>query len=102
MLVPTRELAEQVRGQIGRLVEGLGIDANENSSKGEGGIRVVNIVGGGIGNSRKKRKGANGAGGERVERLVGFSLVFFFLEKAKQTDRFLDEIDAQTSISRQT
>ncbi|GAA5948964.1 hypothetical protein JCM3765_003970 [Sporobolomyces pararoseus] len=69
VLVPTRELAEQVRGQIGRLVEGLGIDGNENSSKGDGGIRVVNIVGGGIGNSRKKRKGANGAGGERVERL---------------------------------
>ncbi|GAA6019911.1 hypothetical protein JCM11491_004861, partial [Sporobolomyces phaffii] len=68
VLVPTRELAEQVRGQVGKLVEGLGIDSTK---EGEG-IRVVNIVGGGLG-SRKKRKGANGAaggaGGERVERL---------------------------------
>jgi ATP-dependent RNA helicase DDX56/DBP9 len=68
VLVPTRELAEQVRGQVGKLVEGLGIDSTKQGD----GIRVVNIVGGGIG-SRKKRKGANGAagganGGERVER----------------------------------
>lgn len=72
ILVPTRELAEQVRGQIGKLVEGLGIDDSASSSNANGGaIRVVNIVGGGgVGgaNSRKKRKGTNAAGGERVER----------------------------------
>lgn len=60
VLVPTRELAEQVRGQIGKLVDGLGLDSQQ--------IRCVNIVGGTQG-SRKKRKGANNAvGGERVER----------------------------------
>ncbi|GAA5879640.1 hypothetical protein JCM16303_004113, partial [Sporobolomyces ruberrimus] len=68
ILVPTRELAEQVRGQIGKLVDGLG---SSNPGEGET-IRVVNIVGGTTG-SRKKRKGGkgtgNGEGGERVERL---------------------------------
>ncbi|GAA5970135.1 hypothetical protein JCM21900_002492 [Sporobolomyces salmonicolor] len=59
VLVPTRELAEQVRGQIGRLVEGLGLEGQ--------GVRVVNIVGG-EGAGRKKRK-LGGAAGERVERL---------------------------------
>ncbi|GAA6010777.1 hypothetical protein JCM10207_005837 [Rhodosporidiobolus poonsookiae] len=58
VLVPTRELAEQVRGQIGRLVEGLGLGDAEG-----GGIRVVNVVGEAGG--RKKRK----TGGERVERM---------------------------------
>jgi ATP-dependent RNA helicase DDX56/DBP9 len=70
VLVPTRELAEQVRGQIGKLIQGLGI--NEDDKTNTTGIRVVNIVGGGIGHSsRKKRKGVNGGGegGERVERL---------------------------------
>ncbi|GAA5984573.1 hypothetical protein JCM11641_006554 [Rhodosporidiobolus odoratus] len=56
VMVPTRELAEQVRGQIGRLVEGLGLDGEE--------IRVVNVVGEAGG--KKKRKTA---GGERVERM---------------------------------
>ncbi|GAA6061129.1 hypothetical protein JCM10212_001729 [Sporobolomyces blumeae] len=65
VLVPTRELAEQVRGQIGRLVEGLGLD-EAGAAKAKG-IRVANIVGG-VDASRKKRKTA-GAGSERVERL---------------------------------
>lgn len=66
VLVPTRELAEQVRGQIGKLVDGLGL----GESEGEG-IRVVNVVGESGG--KKKRKTA---GGERVERYV---LVFLDL-----------------------
>jgi ATP-dependent RNA helicase DDX56/DBP9 len=60
VLVPTRELAEQVRGQIGKLVDGLGL----GESEGEG-IRVVNVVGESGG--KKKRKTT---GGERVERCV--------------------------------
>ncbi|GAA5890124.1 hypothetical protein JCM6882_009234 [Rhodosporidiobolus microsporus] len=59
ILVPTRELAEQVRGQIGKLVDGLGLGEGEGE-----GIRVVNVVGEAGG--RKKRKTG---GGERVERL---------------------------------
>ncbi|GAA6043388.1 hypothetical protein JCM8097_005301 [Rhodosporidiobolus ruineniae] len=58
ILVPTRELAEQVRGQIGKLVDGLGLGEGEGE-----GIRVVNVVGEAGG--RKKRK----TGGERVERM---------------------------------
>ncbi|BGP33112.1 ATP-dependent DNA/RNA helicase [Rhodotorula toruloides] len=63
VLVPTRELAEQVRGQIARLVEGLGIGEKEGE-----GIRVVNVVGE-AGGRNKKRKTAH-AGGERVERMA--------------------------------
>lgn len=63
VLVPTRELAEQVRGQIARLVDGLGIGDKDGD-----GIRVVNVVGEAGGRS-KKRKTAH-AGGERVERCV--------------------------------
>ncbi|BGP09120.1 ATP-dependent DNA/RNA helicase [Rhodotorula toruloides] len=63
VLVPTRELAEQVRGQIARLVEGLGIGEKEGD-----GIRVVNVVGE-AGGRNKKRKTAH-AGGERVERMA--------------------------------
>ncbi|KAG0659790.1 ATP-dependent DNA/RNA helicase [Rhodotorula mucilaginosa] len=59
VLVPTRELAEQVRGQIGRLVEGLGLGDAEGDR-----IRVVNVVG--EQGTRKKRKTT---GGERVERM---------------------------------
>ncbi|POY73180.1 putative RNA helicase, partial [Rhodotorula taiwanensis] len=59
VLVPTRELAEQVRGQIGRLVDGLGLGDAEGDR-----IRVVNVVGEQGG--RKKRKTT---GGERVERM---------------------------------
>ncbi|GAA5999700.1 ATP-dependent DNA/RNA helicase [Rhodotorula paludigena] len=59
VLVPTRELAEQVRGQIARLVDGLGLGDTEGT-----GIRVVNVVGEQGG--RKKRKTT---GGERVERM---------------------------------
>ena len=59
ILVPTRELAEQVRGQVGKLVAGLGLGEGEGE-----GIRVVNVAGNEGG--RKKRKSA--AGGERVER----------------------------------
>ncbi|BGP49294.1 ATP-dependent DNA/RNA helicase [Rhodotorula kratochvilovae] len=59
VLVPTRELAEQVRGQIAKLVDGLGL----GDAEGEG-IRVVNVVGEQGG--RKKRRTA---GGERVERM---------------------------------
>lgn len=60
VLVPTRELAEQVRGQVGRLVEGLGLGDAEGDR-----IRVVNVVG--EQGARKKRKTT---GGERVERYV--------------------------------
>jgi hypothetical protein len=59
ILVPTRELAEQVRGQVGKLVAGLGLGEGEGE-----GVRVVNVAGNEGG--RKKRK--SGAGGERVER----------------------------------
>lgn len=62
ILVPTRELAEQVRGQVGKLVEGLGLGEAE-----EGGIRVVNVAGNDGG---KKRKKNTNLGGERVERFV--------------------------------
>lgn len=58
ILVPTRDLAEQVRGQVGKLVEGLGLGDGE-------GIAVVNVAGNEIG--RKKKKST---GGERVERYV--------------------------------
>lgn len=61
ILVPTRELAEQVRGQVGKLVEGLGLGEGE-------GISVVNVAGNEGG--RKKRKNA---GGERVERYGGIA-----------------------------
>lgn len=57
ILVPTRELAEQVRGQVGKLIQGLGF------SEGEG-ITVVNVAGNEA-TGRKKRKSV---GGERVER----------------------------------
>ncbi|TNY24405.1 P-loop containing nucleoside triphosphate hydrolase protein [Rhodotorula diobovata] len=60
VLVPTRELAEQVRGQVNKLVDGLGLA----DQQGEG-IRVVNLVGDQA-HSRKKRKAA---GGERIERM---------------------------------
>lgn len=60
ILVPTRELAEQVRGQVGKLVEGLGVGEGERD-----GVRIVNVAGN-DGASRKKRKAA--AGGERAER----------------------------------
>lgn len=56
ILVPTRDLAEQVRGQVGKLIEGLGLGEGE-------GISVVNVSG--DGGARKKRKNT---GGERVER----------------------------------
>ncbi|KAI5475414.1 ATP-dependent rna helicase dbp9 [Pseudohyphozyma bogoriensis] len=56
ILVPTRELAEQVRGQVGKLVDGLG----EGS-----GIRVVNVAGGAGAERKKRRK----EGGEREERM---------------------------------
>lgn len=62
ILVPTRELAEQVRGQVGKLVEGLGLGEGEE-------VRVVNVAGNEGG--RKKRKSAAG-GGDRVERCVFF------------------------------
>lgn len=62
ILVPTRELAEQVRGQVGKLVEGLGLGEVE-----EGGIRVVNVAGNDGGKKRKKNVNL---GGERVERCV--------------------------------
>ena len=65
VLVPTRELAEQVRGQIGRLVEGLGLGDSEGDR-----IRVVNVVG--EQGTRKKRKTT---GGERVERYVMLSVL---------------------------
>lgn len=58
ILVPTRELAEQVRGQVGKLVDGLGLGEGEGE-----GIRVVNVAGNEGG--KKKRKNV---GGERVER----------------------------------
>lgn len=64
VLVPTRELAEQVRGQVNKLVDGLGLA----DQQGEG-IRVVNLVGDQA-HSRKKRKAA---GGERIERCVPLS-----------------------------
>lgn len=63
VLVPTRELAEQVRGQVGKLIDGLGLAEGEAHP-----IRVVNVAGN-DGTARKKRKAA-GAGGERVERSV--------------------------------
>lgn len=59
ILVPTRELAEQVRGQVGRLLEGLGLGNGQGD-----GVRIVNVSGN-DGASRKKRKTA---GGERAER----------------------------------
>ncbi|BGP17450.1 hypothetical protein JCM10213_003267 [Rhodosporidiobolus nylandii] len=59
VLVPTRELAEQVRGQIGKLVEGLGLAETEGQ-----GIRVVNVVGEAGGKKKRKTNG-----GERVERM---------------------------------
>lgn len=59
MLVPTRELAEQVRGQVGKLVEGLGLGEGEGE-----GIRVVNVAG----NEGGKKKRKTTAGGERAER----------------------------------
>ena len=58
ILVPTRELAEQVRGQVSKLIEGLGLGDGEGE-----GITVVNVAGNDGG--KKKRKNA---GGERVER----------------------------------
>ena len=60
ILVPTRELAEQVRGQIGKLVEGLGLGEGEGE-----GIHVVNVAGNEGGRKKKKN-----LGGERVERSV--------------------------------
>ncbi|KAM0750820.1 DEAD-domain-containing protein [Meredithblackwellia eburnea MCA 4105] len=60
VLVPTRELAEQVRGQIGKLVDGLGLPQGEE-------LRVVNVAGG-EGTARKKKK-KQSLGGERVERM---------------------------------
>lgn len=60
ILVPTRELAEQVRGQVGKLVDGLGLGDAEGEA-----IRVVNVAGNEGG--RKKRKAV---GGERQERCV--------------------------------
>lgn len=59
VLVPTRELAEQVRGQIGKLVDGLGL---------EGEVEVVNVAGDAGG--RRKRKAKDSAQGERAERCV--------------------------------
>ncbi|KAL8278607.1 hypothetical protein RQP46_008899 [Phenoliferia psychrophenolica] len=62
VLVPTRELAEQVRGQVAKLVDGLGLAEGEQHP-----IRVVNVAGN-DGTARKKKKNA-GQGGERVERM---------------------------------
>jgi len=61
VLVPTRELAEQVRGQLNKLVDGLGLGDQDGDH-----IRVVNLVGDQA-STRKKRKHA---GGERIERCV--------------------------------
>lgn len=66
ILVPTRELAEQVRGQVAKLVDGLGLGDQEGEA-----IRVVNVAGNEGG--RKKRKHV---GGERQERCVSCSLHF--------------------------
>lgn len=61
VLVPTRELAEQVRGQLNKLVDGLGLADHDGDR-----IRVANLVGDHA-STRKKRKHA---GGERIERSV--------------------------------
>ncbi|GAA5850696.1 hypothetical protein JCM9279_006393 [Rhodotorula babjevae] len=60
VLVPTRELAEQVRGQLNKLVDGLGLGDQDGDH-----IRVVNLVGDQA-STRKKRKHH---GGERIERM---------------------------------
>lgn len=60
ILVPTRELAEQVRGQVTKLVEGLGIGESDQAA-----IRVVNVAGNDA--AKRKKKNSN-LGGERVER----------------------------------
>ncbi|KAM0786580.1 hypothetical protein ACM66B_002036 [Microbotryomycetes sp. NB124-2] len=57
ILVPTRELAEQVKGQVQRLVQGLGLAQDQ--------LRVVNAAG--QDHARKKRK--TGASADRTERL---------------------------------
>ncbi|KAK4046796.1 ATP-dependent DNA/RNA helicase [Microbotryomycetes sp. JL201] len=57
ILVPTRELAEQVKAQVARLIDGLGL--------GQHTIRIVNAAG--HDHARKKRK--TGGGGDRTERL---------------------------------
>ncbi|GAA5923001.1 hypothetical protein JCM3775_006220 [Rhodotorula graminis] len=60
VLVPTRELAEQVRGQLNKLVDGLGLGDQDGDR-----IRVANLVGDHA-STRKKRKHA---AGERIERM---------------------------------
>lgn len=62
ILVPTRELAEQVRGQIGKLIDGLGLE-------GEGEIRIANVAGNDGNSTNKKRKKNSAMGGERAERM---------------------------------
>ena len=58
VLVPTRELAEQVRGQVGKLVAGLGLGEDE--------VNVVNVAGDMGG--KRKRRAKDSAQGERTER----------------------------------
>ncbi|KAK4055802.1 ATP-dependent DNA/RNA helicase [Microbotryomycetes sp. JL221] len=57
VLVPTRELAEQVKGQLHRLIEGLGLDQEM--------IKVVNVAG--QDHTRKKRKTGSHDRTERMQ-----------------------------------
>jgi len=60
VLVPTRELAEQVRGQVGKLLAGLGLGEDE--------VSVVNVAGDMGG--RRKRRAKDSAQGDRTERFA--------------------------------
>ncbi|SCV70427.1 BQ2448_1821 [Microbotryum intermedium] len=60
ILVPTRELAEQVRGQLSKLIHGLGFSDDDE-------IGLVNIAGGGDQKMNKKRKTAKKVVEDKVQ-----------------------------------
>ncbi|SDA00973.1 BZ3501_MvSof-1269-A2-R1_Chr2-2g04820 [Microbotryum saponariae] len=60
ILVPTRELAEQVRGQVNKLIQGLGLSDDDE-------IGLINIAGGVDPKTNKKRKTAKKGVEDKVQ-----------------------------------